>query len=1142
MALTATLVTRFDNFFEQVKKAEVALADFGMGTKTLNDKLGRLQSAFAGDRIVSQAFLTAQAIEAVGGASTLTEKEAKRAFGVMTEAIEKLQARGAAVPPELRKMADETAAAAGAASTFSGRVQQAGDSLAKLASGVALGNLAADAVKAMGREAVEAGRYLVGMVTGAIDAGSKLFDLSNKTGISVERLSAFKFIAQQTGGDLETMTGAVFKLSATLGAMGADSKKAEEGAKALGLSLNDLRAMSPDEAFVRILDGLHAIPNAADRAGIGTALFGRTWKEVSNLAQEDIRGMIAEAERMGIVMSTETAAAADAAGDAIDAFGAQIEGAKTRLVAAFLPAIIGVTADLRTLFSAAAKEAGSAVNGLGGTLQLVRDAMGTGSTAIEAQARLYEVLRGAIISVVRGGVEPLVTAFGYLMVGADAFGVVLFDLHQALDVLYYGFKRAALGAAELLAFAGLKSATQDVERIKKELDGIADRIMRRSELIQGLKKSEGEWADSASAANKAIEAGLKAVEASHFDVNAAIAAGAAMSRAAAQTQASDIERVDEATKKHADEIAKLVDKYTALNADAKNLTEALARIGDVSALSHEQQKMLAKDVAELVAQYKALGQEAPAHVRRIYEETLRLVTIPDLLKKANAEAGASIAKMADAVVDKQNKTLDAALKASGKIGDEFVKATGTAKDVALAQAEEWRSKSLTAIEPLRTQIPEVYEEAKREVKVVYDQMVQDAKNSVQKQAGAFSRLSDDVASAITGALRGGGKVGASVGDAIGKNLFSSDGPIGGPLMKASSKLSASVGGQFGELLGGTLGKAIPFVGSMVGPAIGALAGKLFGAFSKSAEKEVNKTRQAFIDAAGGLGALNEQASAAGVTLTAMLNAKTPEAYKKAIDDLNAAFKFQDDAMKTLDETVKKYGFSLEELGPAFARQELDKKAQELFQDFTVLAAAGVPVENILGKMGDSVERFIQQALRTGTEVPEQMRPMLDKMIELGQLTDANGNVITDLKDSGIVFSESMTTGFAKVVSAVEKLGDAIARALGITKQLDGTTVDVTVRRKWEDVGDPGGTEPPPFALGTKGVTGGWFKNFGAGTQAVLHGNEAVVRADQAGEFAAAAGFGGDASAVEELRGLRAELMAMPLHISRAVRDAVLLAG
>ena len=36
----------------------------------------------------------------------------------------------------------------------------------------------------------------------------------------------------------------------------------------------------------------------------------------------------------------------------------------------------------------------------------------------------------------------------------------------------------------------------------------------------------------------------------------------------------------------------------------------------------------------------------------------------------------------------------------------------------------------------------------------------------------------------------------------------------------------------------------------------------------------------------------------------MLNAKTPEAYKKAIDDLNAAFKFQDDAMKTLDDTVK----------------------------------------------------------------------------------------------------------------------------------------------------------------------------------------------------------------------------------------------
>ena len=71
--------------------------------------------------------------------------------------------------------------------------------------------------------------------------------------------------------------------------------------------------------------------------------------------------------------------------------------------------------------------------------------------------------------------------------------------------------------------------------------------------------------------------------------------------------------------------------------------------------------------------------------------------------------------------------------------------------------------------------------------------------------------------------------------------------------------------------------------------------------------------------------------------------------------------------------------------------------------------------------------------------------------------------------------------------------------------------------------------------------GSWFRNFGTGVKAVLHGDEAVVPRGQAQRFADDVS-GGDSGTVDELRNLRADMMALPQHLARAVRDAILVAG
>jgi hypothetical protein len=69
-----------------------------------------------------------------------------------------------------------------------------------------------------------------------------------------------------------------------------------------------------------------------------------------------------------------------------------------------------------------------------------------------------------------------------------------------------------------------------------------------------------------------------------------------------------------------------------------------------------------------------------------------------------------------------------------------------------------------------------------------------------------------------------------------------------------------------------------------------------------------------------------------------------------------------------------------------------------------------------------------------------MQPILQKMIDLGQLTDANGVAITDMSQIGVTFSETMTQGFDRVVQKLQELitqiGMVPAEMNKIPKQLD----------------------------------------------------------------------------------------------------------
>ncbi|MDP3717088.1 MAG: hypothetical protein Q8T13_04880 [Acidobacteriota bacterium] len=124
------------------------------------------------------------------------------------------------------------------------------------------------------------------------------------------------------------------------------------------------------------------------------------------------------------------------------------------------------------------------------------------------------------------------------------------------------------------------------------------------------------------------------------------------------------------------------------------------------------------------------------------------------------------------------------------------------------------------------------------------------------------------------------------------------------------------------------------------------------------------------------------------------------------------------------------------------------------------------------------------------------------------------------------------------------VGGVVGQLDGVNRALDSMNREVRTRVITEHIDiyteDRGGDGSATFAVGTKGASGDWFQNFGAGTRATLHGREAVVREDQAAAFAAEHGAGGgDSAALDRIERLLSD---QPRALALAMQNALALGG
>lgn len=317
MALQATFTANFQQFDQAVKNAQKNVEQFEFNVKGTQRALQQMVSSFDGSRLVRDAALMTAAIEKIGGATKLTESEQRRLNGTLQETIAKFNALGQDAPDDIKKVADEIQKAVKAADDLKESNKKSGESMSSLGT----------TAKSVG--ALLAGAFTIGAVASfakeVIDLGGEISDTASRLQISTDAVQELKYAADQTGTTLDNVTSSIEKMAQNLVKGEASTVNA---VNRLGLSLDDLLKMSPDDAFTAIADAVGEIHDPMQQTVLATQLLGKSAAEALPAMKAGMSGLRQEAHDLGQVMSEDAVQGLDALGDA---WGRVIGAAKTQV-------------------------------------------------------------------------------------------------------------------------------------------------------------------------------------------------------------------------------------------------------------------------------------------------------------------------------------------------------------------------------------------------------------------------------------------------------------------------------------------------------------------------------------------------------------------------------------------------------------------------------------------------------------------------------------------------------------------------------------------------------------------------------------------------------------------------------------------
>lgn len=169
------------------------------------------------------------------------------------------------------------------------------------------------------------------IVSKAADAGDAVWDLSQKTGISTELLSSYKLATEKAGSSIGGFAIGMRILANNMLNVKNGLPAAKKTFDDLGVSvLNVDGTLRPlNDVILDVADRLSKMKDGAEKTAIAQDIFGRSGSELIPLLNQGAEGLKSEterAEKLGIVLGRDAAAAGDRFNDSLVEVKASVSG------------------------------------------------------------------------------------------------------------------------------------------------------------------------------------------------------------------------------------------------------------------------------------------------------------------------------------------------------------------------------------------------------------------------------------------------------------------------------------------------------------------------------------------------------------------------------------------------------------------------------------------------------------------------------------------------------------------------------------------------------------------------------------------------------------------------------------------------
>ena len=287
---------------------------------------------------------TAQFVGPLGKASYFAKTAAKdieRSFGSLGKIASATFGPFAALNPVVAQVSFALSgmghAAAEAMGSF-GKVKTAFGAVASLGAGAAAGLGAA-------------GIGVIALAARTAESAAKFDELSQSTGVSVEALSGFSYVANQMGVEEQVMVTGLERMSKSAFAAATAAAGTTNAYTRLGVSVRDSAGnIRPAEAiFTDLAARFEAMPDGVSKTALAIQLFGKGGAALIPILDEGrdgIQRMLDVSKKIGYTLSGEVAEAAEKFRQNLGILQYAAAGVENKLMEGLLPALTFVTDSL----------------------------------------------------------------------------------------------------------------------------------------------------------------------------------------------------------------------------------------------------------------------------------------------------------------------------------------------------------------------------------------------------------------------------------------------------------------------------------------------------------------------------------------------------------------------------------------------------------------------------------------------------------------------------------------------------------------------------------------------------------------------------------------------------------------------------